>query len=74
MPGDTEGKWIVNFPYFHKKSGVVQVDKKSTNLDQAKSSSREISLFFFSFIMDLVFINENRKMFNIHKHHRKVRW
>lgn len=51
MSEDTEGKWVVHFPYFHKKSGVVQVDKKCTNLDQAKSSSRAISildLFFYS--------------------------
>lgn len=76
MSEDTEGKWIVHFQYLHKKSGVVQVDKKSTQLDQAKSSSREISIlgFFFSFIVDLVFTNENRLMFNIHKHHGKVRW
>lgn len=55
---DTDGKWIVHFPYLHRKSGVVQVDKKSTNLDQAKSSSREISIlnFFFhsSWILSLL--------------------
>lgn len=64
MSQNTEGKWIVHFPYLHKKSGVVvQVDKKSTDLDQSKSSSRVISIldfFFFLFIMDLVFTNENR--------------
>lgn len=47
MSEDTEGKWIVHFQYLHKKSGVVQVDKKSTRLDQAKSSSREISILVF---------------------------
>lgn len=50
MSEDAEGKWIVHFPSLHKKSGVVQVDKKSTNLDRAKSSFREISVLDFFFI------------------------
>lgn len=51
MSENTEGKWIVHFPYLHKRSGVVQVDKKSTDLDQSKSSSREISILDFFFFI-----------------------
>lgn len=55
MSEDTEGKWIVHFQYLHKESGVVQVDKKSTHLDQAKSSYREISIVGFFYHSSWIF-------------------
>lgn len=38
--------------YLHKRPGMVQVDEKSTDLDQTKNSSREICIlgFFSAFV------------------------
>ncbi|KAI1238241.1 hypothetical protein IHE44_0012959 [Lamprotornis superbus] len=41
VSGDTEGKWIVRFPYLHKKSGVVQVPEIISSIRQAGKIARQ---------------------------------